>query len=48
MLVANLQAVLGVATLVLFVPVWLGALHQAGALLLFTAGLWVLRVFRTG
>ena len=48
MLVANLQAFLGVATLVLFVPVWLGALHQAGALLLFTAGLWVLRVFRTG
>ena len=46
MLAANLQAFLGVATLVLFVPVWLGALHQAGALVLFTAGLWVLRVFR--
>lgn len=46
MLVANLQAFLGVATLVLLVPVWLGALHQAGALVLFTAGLWVLRVFR--
>jgi heme a synthase len=46
MLMANLQAFLGVATLVLAVPVWLGALHQAGALVLFTAGLWVLRVFR--
>ena len=48
MLMANVQAFLGVATLVLFVPVWLGALHQAGALILFTAGLWVLRVFRAG
>jgi len=45
MLAANLQAFLGVATLLLFVPVWLGALHQAGALVLFTASLWVLRVF---
>jgi len=45
MLMAGLQALLGVATLVMFVPVWLGALHQAGALLLVTAGLWVLRRF---
>jgi len=45
MLVAGLQALLGVATLVMFVPIWLGALHQAGALLLVTAGLWVLRRF---
>jgi len=45
MLVAGLQALMGVATLVMFVPVWLGALHQAGALLLITAGLWVLRRF---
>jgi cytochrome c oxidase assembly protein subunit 15 len=45
MLAAGLQALLGVATLVMFVPVWLGALHQAGALLLVTAGLWVLRRF---
>ena len=45
MLVAGLQALLGVATLVMFVPVYLGALHQAGALLLVTAGLWVLRRF---
>jgi len=45
MLVAGLQALLGVATLVMYVPVWLGALHQAGALLLVTAGLWVLRRF---
>jgi len=30
------QFALGVATLLLFVPVWLGALHQAGALVLLT------------
>jgi len=33
---ALLQFALGVATLLLFVPVWLGALHQAGALILLT------------
>ena len=32
---------LGVATLVLFVPVWLGALHQAGALALFTIAVYL-------
>jgi cytochrome c oxidase assembly protein subunit 15 len=34
-----LQVGLGVATLLLFVPVWLGALHQAGALVLLTLAL---------
>lgn len=37
---AALQFVLGVATLLAFVPVSLGALHQAGAVLLITALLW--------
>lgn len=45
MLMAGVQVLLGVTTLLLYVPVWAGALHQAGALLLITAGLWVLRVF---
>ncbi len=31
-----IQLVLGISTLILQVPVWLGALHQAGALVLFT------------
>ncbi|MBC8210215.1 MAG: COX15/CtaA family protein [Gammaproteobacteria bacterium] len=31
------QLTLGISTLLLHVPVWLGATHQAGALLLFTA-----------
>lgn len=31
-----IQLVLGIATLLLQVPVWLGALHQAGALVLFS------------
>jgi len=31
-----IQIVLGISTLLLQVPVWLGALHQAGALLLFS------------
>lgn len=39
---AGLQLGLGIATLLLVVPVWLGALHQAGALLLLTAALWAL------
>ena len=34
------QLGLGIATLLLYVPVWLGALHQAGALLTFTMALW--------
>lgn len=32
-----IQVALGISTLLLQVPVWLGAAHQAGALLLFTA-----------
>jgi len=39
------QVALGIATLLLEVPVWLGAAHQAGALVLLTAMLWCL--FRT-
>ncbi|TAM46922.1 MAG: heme A synthase [Gammaproteobacteria bacterium] len=34
-----IQVGLGIATLIYIVPVWLGALHQAGALLLFTLAL---------
>jgi cytochrome c oxidase assembly protein subunit 15 len=37
---AGLQLVLGIATLLLVVPVSLGALHQAGALVLLGLGLW--------
>ena len=40
------QAVLGVATLLTVVPVVLGALHQAGAVLLLTAALWSLHQAR--
>jgi cytochrome c oxidase assembly protein subunit 15 len=32
-----IQFLLGVSTLLMQVPVWLGAMHQAGALLLFSA-----------
>ena len=32
-----IQLILGVSTLLMQVPVWLGAMHQAGALLLFSA-----------
>jgi len=45
-LMALLQALLGIATLLAFVPVWLGALHQAGALLLVTASLVVIHGLR--
>ena len=40
------QASLGVATLLHAVPVWMGAAHQAGALTLFTASLWLLHSLR--
>lgn len=40
------QAGLGIATLLAVVPVWLAALHQAGALALFTVALWTLHEFR--
>lgn len=45
-LVAALQASLGIATLLLLVPVSLAALHQAGAMALFTAALWLRFVLR--
>jgi cytochrome c oxidase assembly protein subunit 15 len=41
-----LQFGLGVATLVLVVPVWLAALHQAGALALVTLTLWAVHQVR--
>jgi cytochrome c oxidase assembly protein subunit 15 len=40
--IALLQVALGIAALLLVVPVWLGALHQAGAIALLTAALWAL------
>lgn len=43
---ALVQAGLGIATLLAFVPVWLGALHQAGALLLVTLALVTLHGLR--
>jgi len=42
--VLTLQILLGIATLVMVVPVWLGALHQATALLVWTAALWLVRL----
>jgi heme a synthase len=41
-----LQYVLGVATLLLVVPVWLAAAHQANAILLLTAALFLLHSLR--
>lgn len=35
-----MQVFLGIVTLIAVVPVWLGALHQAGALILFSAALY--------
>lgn len=43
-----LQYLLGVYTLLAFVPVWLGTLHQAGAVLLLTAVLWMVHRLRWG
>ena len=40
------QAGLGIATLLAYVPVWLGALHQAGALVVFTLALLVVHSLR--
>lgn len=44
--VVVLQVALGIATLLLVVPIWLGALHQAGAIALLTALLWALQCLR--
>ena len=41
-LAALLQVGLGIATLLLVVPIWLGALHQAGGILLLSAAIWAL------
>ena len=35
------QVALGISALLAVVPVWLGALHQAGAVVLFSAAVWV-------
>jgi heme a synthase len=42
----TVQVGLGIATLMSYVPVWLGATHQAGALALFTTGLWARHAVR--
>ena len=45
-LVAALQVALGISALLLVVPVWLGALHQAGALTLLTVAICALHGLR--
>jgi cytochrome c oxidase assembly protein subunit 15 len=45
---AILQVVLGISTLLLAVPVWLAASHQAVALLLLTAALYLQHSLRRG
>ena len=45
-LVAALQVALGISALLLVVPVWLGALHQAGALTLLTVAICALHSLR--
>lgn len=44
--VALIQVTLGISTLLLVVPVPLAALHQAGAVVLFTVTLWTVHAFR--
>lgn len=44
----GLQVLLGIATLVMVVPVWMGALHQATALIVWTAALWLARLAWSG
>ena len=41
--VVLVQVVLGITTLLLMVPVTIGAFHQAGAVVVFMAALWVAR-----
>lgn len=41
-----IQVALGISTLLLVVPIWLGALHQAGAIVLLSLALWVLHHLR--
>ena len=45
---AVLQVVLGISTLLLAVPVWLAASHQAAAMLLFTVALYLQHSLRRG
>ncbi len=45
-LVAVLQVALGIATLLLVVPIWLATLHQAGALALLTVAICALHGLR--
>jgi cytochrome c oxidase assembly protein subunit 15 len=45
---AVLQVMLGITTLLMRVPVWLGASHQAVAMLLFTAALLQVHSLRKG
>ena len=47
LLAVILQVFLGIETLLAAVPVWLGALHQAGALVLITAMIWVVHNTRS-
>ena len=42
------QVLLGISTLVMRVPVWLGALHQAGAVMLLSAALFAAHTARKG
>jgi cytochrome c oxidase assembly protein subunit 15 len=46
MAVAALQVLLGVSTLLLYVPIPLAAAHQATAVLVFTAAIWLLHEIR--
>jgi cytochrome c oxidase assembly protein subunit 15 len=41
LVIVLIQVALGISTLLLVVPTWLGATHQAGALVLFTSALYV-------
>ena len=43
-----LQVALGIAALLMVVPVWLGALHQSGAVVLFWAAVWTRFSLRRG
>ena len=47
-LMALIQLSLGIATLLLLVPVSLAAIHQAGAFVLFTLSLWLVRELSAG
>ena len=45
-LAVTAQIILGISTLLLSVPIWLGVAHQAGAIILFTAILWLSNLLR--